>query len=133
MILENFWGRIGESSIVTLAFMLGGFLIWSVAAYAAADRSGDSLDGVVAGLWSATTSVLLAVTFGLILMTAGIPAAAYVETWQEFKNSGWTNARAFGIANSLDAVFGHFIAGPIFGLVCGVLGAGMTAVVRRRR
>ena len=132
MALENFGNRIGENSIITLAFMFGGFLVWGVGGYYAACRTGQLTDGIIAGCWGAMMSVLLAVTFGLILMTAKIPSAAYIATWQEFKDSGWTNARAFGIANSLDAVPGHLLIGPVVGIIFGLFGGGAAKLMVRR-
>ena len=79
---------------------------------------------LVASVWSAMVSVLLAVTFGLLLMIAAYPPADYVATWPEFQASGWTNARAFAIANTFDAVWAHLLVGPVAGSLFGGLGIG---------
>jgi hypothetical protein len=123
--LENFGRRVGENSTVTLAFMLSGFLIWGMAGYWVTRETGEVKTGMVAGCWSAMVSVLMAVTFGLILMSANLPSPAYVATWSEFKQSGWSNAHAFAIANSLEAVPSHLVSGPIVGTIFGILGAGI--------
>jgi hypothetical protein len=120
--LENFGSRIGENSISTLTFMLSGFLIWGFAGYRVTRETGDIKAGLLASCWSAMVSVLMAVTFGLVLMSANFPPPSYVSTWSEFKESDWTNARAFGTANSLDAVLGHLVIGPIIGTIFGVFG-----------
>jgi hypothetical protein len=125
MALENFGQRVGENSIITLAFMFSGFLIWGFAGYRVIRKTGDIKAGVVASCWSAIVSVLMAVTFGLILMSASFPPPSYVATWSEFKESGWTNARAFGIANSLDAVLSHLVIGPIIGTIFGIFAIGI--------
>ncbi len=130
--LENFGRRVGENSTVTLAFMLSGFLIWGMAGYWVTRETGEVKTGMVASCWSAMVSVLMAVTFGLILMSANLPSPAYVATWSEFKQSGWSNAHAFAIANSLEAVFSHLCIGPIIGTMFGILGAGIARLLPGR-
>jgi hypothetical protein len=125
MALENYGDRIGENSIVTLTFMGSAFLIWGFSGYYVTRETRDIKAGIVASCWSAMVSVLMAVTFGLALMTASIPSAAYVATWPEFKQSGWADARAFAIANTFEAVLSHLVVGPIAGLIFGVLGIGV--------
>ncbi len=132
MTLENVGNRIGENSLVTLAFMSGGFLVWGIGGFIGTRKTGQLAGGMVAGCWSAMISVLMAVTFGLILTTANIPSPAYVSTWREFKQSGWTDAHAFAIANSFEAVLGHLLIGPIAGTLLGLLGGGMAKLVFRR-
>lgn len=132
MTLENVGDRIGENSLVALGFMLSGFLVWSIGGYIATRKTGQLTGGLVAGCWSAMMSVLMAVTFGLILMTANIPSPAYVATWGEFKQSGWTDAHAFAIANSFEAVLGHLVIGPVIGIIFGFLGGEMAKAVLRR-
>ena len=89
--------------------------------------------GVIASCWGAMVSVLMAVTFGLALMTANIPSPAYVATWNEFKQSGWSNAHAFAIANSLEAVLGHLVIGPVAGTLFGILGVVAAKLLPDRR
>lgn len=132
MTLENFGHRVGENSIVTLAFMAGGFLIWGGAGYCVTRSTGEIKDGLVASCWSAMVSVVIAATFGLVLMSANIPPPEYVATWGEFKQSGWADARAFAIANSLDAAFSHLVIGPIVGTIVGLLGVSIAWVWPRR-
>ena len=128
MAMENFGQRVGENAVVTIAFMFGGFLIWGVAGYWVTRSTGKIESGLVAGCWSAMVSVVMATTFGLVLMSANIPPPEYVATWSEFKRSGWGNAHAFAIANSLDATFGHLVAGPVIGTIAGVLGGGIACL-----
>lgn len=127
--LENFGRRIGENSTVTLAFMLSGFLIWGIAGYWVTRETGEVKAGIVASCWSAMVSVLMAVTFGLILMSANYPSPTYVSTWSEFKQSGWSNAHSFAIANSLEAVFSHLVIGPIVGTMFGILGIALAKLL----
>jgi hypothetical protein len=122
MLLENVGNRVGERAPVTLAFMLTTFLLWGVAGFCAARATSQLKAAVVAGCSSAMLSVLIAVTFGLLLMTANFPSPAYVATWPEFQHSGWANAHAYAIANSLDAVLSHLLIGPVAGVILGLAG-----------
>ena len=132
LVLENVGRRIGENSTVTLAFMLSAFLIWGVVGYWVTRETDQVRAGIVASCWSAMVSVLMAVTFGLILMSANFPSPTYVSTWSEFKRSGWSNAHAFAIANSLEAVFSHLVTGPIVGTIFGILGVGIAKLLPGR-
>jgi hypothetical protein len=129
MALENFGLRIGENAAITLGFMLSGFALWGMAGYRVTRKNGDIKTGVAASCWSAMVSVLMAVTFGLVLMTFNFPPSSYVSTWSEFGQSGWTDARAFAVANSFDSVFGHLIVGPIAGAIFGFFGAAIAKVI----
>jgi hypothetical protein len=122
MFLENFGDRVGENSIVTLAFMLAGFLVSGVAGWRAYRECGTLTAGISASSAGAMISVLMAVTFGLILIAANTPPPDYVATWSEFKSSGWSSPRAFGIANCFEAVLSHLVTGPIAGTIFGLLG-----------
>ncbi len=62
-----------------------------------------------------------------------IPSAAYVATWGEFTHSAWTDPRAFGIANTFDAVVSHLVPGPIIGVAFGTLGFGVARLQRAAR
>lgn len=132
MALENFGARAGENAAVTLAFMLAAFATWAAAAYRASRADGAVATGIAAGCASAMGSMVIAVTFGLVLTMAGVPSADYVATWEEFKRSGWADARAFAIANSLDAAFGHLAVGVALGCIFGFLGGVVGSVAARR-
>jgi hypothetical protein len=123
--LENFGSRIGENSRNTLAFMFATFLLWCAAGYTAARSTASRSVGLLAGCWSGVVSVLIAVSFGLSLMFFNVPPLSYVSTWDEFKRSGWSDAHAFSIANSLEAAFTHLLAGMIVGVIFGAIGAGV--------
>ena len=76
----------------------------------------------MAGSWAAMVCMLILVGFGLALTFASVPSASYVSTWSEFRSSGWTDATAFGIANTFDAAYSHLLAGPLVGAVTGGIG-----------
>jgi hypothetical protein len=127
---ENFGRRIGENASFTLAVMLSAFLIWGAAGFWVSRNTGEFKMGMIASCWGAMVSVLMAVTFGLVLMTANFPSPAYVATWSEFKHSGWSNAHAFAIANSLEAVLSHLVIGPVAGIICGIVGVVIAKLLR---
>jgi hypothetical protein len=68
--------------------------------------------------------MVIAVTMGFALeLFIAPPSAGYIETWAEFQRSGWMDAHAFGIANTLESGFTHLWMGPVVALVVGSLGA----------
>ena len=130
--LENFLNLSGGANgIIALAFMVGMFLLWGSAGYRAARRTGVFSAGLLAGVWSAMVSMLIAVMFGFALMNMSIPHAEDVARWPEFRSSGWTDAQAFAIANTLEAGFSHLLVGPIVGAVFGGI-AGLLAQIGRK-
>jgi hypothetical protein len=72
--------------------------------------------------------MLIAVTAGFLMEFFLVPPdPAYVATWGEFKRSGWTDARAFALANTLDSGFTHLVIAPI---VAGIFG-GVASLLAR--
>jgi hypothetical protein len=133
MAMENFGRRIGENGFITLAVMFITFLLWGVAGFVGARKTASIPLGLLAGCWSAVVSVILAVSFGFVLMFFEVPPLDYVATWPEFKVSGWHDAHAFAIANSLDAGFTHLLAGFVFGSIFGAIGGGIGRILPRRQ
>ena len=125
----EFWTPHWENAAVTLGFMLSGFVVWGVAGYWVTRASRDIKAGVAAGCWSAMVSVLMAVTFGLVLITFSFPPTGYVSTWNEFRQGGWTDSRAFALANSFESVFSHLTAGPVAGAIFGFFGAAVARII----
>lgn len=128
MVLESFGQHIGENSWITLAFMSITFLLWGVAGFVAARNTASAALGLLGGCWSAVVSVIVAVSFGFVLMFFDVPSLDYVGTWAEFKQSGWSDVHAFAIANSLEAGFTHLLAGLVLGSIFGAIGGGMARV-----
>jgi hypothetical protein len=56
-------------------------------------------------------------------MFFNVPQPVYVATWEEFKHSGWSDAHAFAIANSLEAGFTHLLTGLVLGTVFAGIGS----------
>jgi hypothetical protein len=121
--IENFVTTEGSLTAITaLFFMLGTFLLWGVAGYVTGRRGAAASSAAMAGSWAAIVCMLVLVGFGVALTFASVPSASYVSTWSEFRSSGWTDATAFGIANTFDSAYSHLLAGPIVGAVTGGIG-----------
>jgi hypothetical protein len=109
------------ATISTGAFMLSLFLVWAIAGYSAA-RSRISL-GWRAGLGSATFAMLLVSAFGLLLLNL-CPHRLELNNIgsPDLIRSGWTDLRAFTIADIFEAVVKVLTIGPILGAVFGGIG-----------
>lgn len=132
MSLESFGAHVGDRADITLLFMGTAFLLWLSAAIVVGLRDRKIGQAVLAGGWSAMCTMILAVTYGLILTAAGYPEPSYVATWPEFTRSGWPDPQTFSIANTFDAVLSHFLIAPVVGIVLGTLGGLIAAACSRR-
>jgi len=102
--------------------MLIVFTSWGIAGFQTARSLKSFNAGLFAALSSACICMLIAVAAGFIIQFfLAPPAPAYVSTWAEFKRSGWTDAHAFGVANTLDSGFTHLLIAPIVALFIGGL------------
>jgi hypothetical protein len=103
-----------------IAFVLTIFGSWGIAGFRTARDLNSIRAGLLAAVSSAAICMLIAVTAGFVIqLFAARPEPAYIATWDEFKRSGWTDARAFGLANILDSAFNHLIFAPIVALFVG--------------
>jgi hypothetical protein len=110
------------TGITALVFMVGTFLLWTVAGYVTGRRGASVGAAATAGGWAAIVCMLILVAVGLALSFVPVPSANYVSTWSEFRESGWGDAVAFGIANTFDSAYSHLLAGPIVGAITGAIG-----------
>jgi hypothetical protein len=139
--LFGIWGGIAEALNMALengipaihipalpiAFMLVIFTSWGIAGFRAARSLNSVRTGVLTAVSSAAICMLIAVAGGFVIQFfVARPEPAYISTWAEFKRSGWTDARAFGLANTLDSAFSHLLVAPgvalAFGGVASFLG-----------
>jgi hypothetical protein len=110
--------------LVSIGFMLIIFTSWGIAGFRIARSVRSTRGGLVGAVFSAGICMLIAVTTGFIVqLFLSPPEPAYVATWAEFKRSGWTDARAFGVANTLDSGFTHLVVAPIVAIFFGGLGS----------
>lgn len=123
LLVENFANLRGTANAATtLAFMVTTFGLWGVSGFVVARSTGSLKNAVAASCWSAAVTMLITVAFGLALMYAGVPPLREVATWGEFARSGWTDVRAFAIANTLDAAASHLFIAPLVALAVGAFG-----------
>lgn len=106
--------------VLQIGSMLALFTSWGVAGF----RTARSLSSIRAGLFTAVSSagicMLIAVSAGFCMQFFLVPPdPAYVSTWAEFTRSRWTDARAFGVANTLDAGFTHLVVAPVVAFLFG--------------
>ena len=113
------------TGITALVFMIGTFLLWAVAGFVTGRRGASVGAAATAGSWAAIVCMLILVAVGLGLTFVPVPSASYVSTWSEFRESGWADATAFGIANTFDSGYSHLLVGPIVGAITGALGGMM--------
>lgn len=120
--LEN--GIAAQRPAVQIAAMLLVFALWGVAGARTSRELNRFRPGVIAAVMSAGVCMVIGVTAGFAIeLFIGPPSPDYVSTWDEFKRSGWLDAHAFGIANTLDSGFTHLWMGPVIALVTGSAGA----------
>ena len=99
--------------VLPIGFMLIVFTSWGIAGFRIARSRRSIRAGLLAAVFSAGVCMLIAVTAGfMVQFFVAPPEPAYVSTWAEFKRSGWTDARAFGMANTLDSGFTHLVIAP---------------------
>lgn len=114
---------------LTIGVMVTLFLSWGAAGFRTTRVLGSIRAGVVAAVLSAGMCMLMAVAGGFAIeFFLHPPDPAYVATWAEFKRSGWSDARAFGLANTLDSALTHLVVAPAVALVVGSC-ASLLAVV----
>ncbi|HKD93031.1 MAG TPA: hypothetical protein VKB56_14055 [Terriglobales bacterium] len=109
-----------------LAGMLAIFALWGMAALSTARELRRFRSGVAAAVMSAGVCMVIAVTAGFALELFIAPLQPeYVATWPEFKRSGWLDAQAFAVANTLASGFTHLCFGPVIAVIVGCAGAGI--------
>jgi hypothetical protein len=107
-----------------IAMMILIFAVWGFAGFRTSKVLCSIRSGILTSVFSAGICMLIAVAMGFAMEFFLVPARPdYVATWGEFQRSGWTDARAFGIANALDAGFSHLVIAPIIASVFGSLAA----------
>jgi hypothetical protein len=121
-------------TISTGVFMFSLVLLWGIAGYAAARIAGKAGLGWLAGLWSATVAVLLTSAFGLILLNLSPHQLELNNIGSpDLIRSGWTDLRAFTIADLFEAVVKVLTMGPVLGAAFGGIGGVLAGIVPDRR
>ncbi len=116
---------------VSIGFMAIVFSLWGIGG-ARIVSSGNSIRaGMTTAILSAGICMLIAVTIGFIIeFFIAPPDPVAISMWAEYRRSGWTDAHAFGLANTLDSAFTHLIIAPIVAMVFGGVGSLLAGFVR---
>ena len=106
--------------VLQIAVMLLIFAVWGFAGFRSSKVLCSVRSGILTSVFSGGICMLITVAAGFAIeFFLAPPRPDYVATWGEFQRSGWTDARAFGIANALDSGFSHLVIAPIVALVFG--------------
>jgi hypothetical protein len=109
---------------VALGFMVVVFTLWGVAGFRTARSLGSAGAGMLSAISSACICMLIAAAAGFaVQFFLAPPDPASIATWAEYQRSGWTDPRAFGIANTLESGFTHLVIAPIVATLFGSLGS----------
>lgn len=122
--LESRSSASANGSGMQIFAMVVVFALWALAGGRTARDLGHFRPGLLAAVMSAGVCMVIAVTFGFALeLFISPPPPSLIETWPEFYQSAWMDARAFGIGNTLNSGFTHLWMGPVIAMVVGALGA----------
>jgi hypothetical protein len=129
--VENAAPAAAHGPAVSIGFMAIIFLLWGIGG-ARTVRSGESIRaGMATAVLSAGICMLIAVAAGFMIeFFIAPPDPVAVSGWAEFRRSGWTDAHAFGIANTLDSGFTHLIIAPIVAMIFGGVGSLLAGFVK---
>jgi hypothetical protein len=130
---ESLWALPQDIVAATTgAAMLALFLSFAAAGFVGARHTGSFGLGVAAAVWSAMVAILLVVTFGFLLVNLALPQLARAEAGDpDYLRSGWTDVRAFAVANTYDAGFTHLVEAPVIAALLGAAGSGVGRLTRR--
>jgi hypothetical protein len=129
--LENSGVAAAHMPAFPIGFMVIVFSLWSIAGVRTVRSGNSTLAGVTTAVLSAGICMLLAVACGfLVELLVAPPDPAVVSTWAEYRRSGWTDPRAFGLANTIDSGFTHLVIAPIVAVVFGGIGSVLARFVK---
>lgn len=123
--VETFAGLHGWPNLVATApLLLGGFVLWGVAAAISRRRTGSIPGGVLAAVCAAMVCVVLTITVGFTFAYLALTTLEHnIDGSPEYLQSHWEDLHAFAIANTLDAAFTHAMIAPIVAVVTGSIDA----------
>ncbi len=137
--LENF-GHLSApvESASTGGFLVGLLLVWGIAGYRAARGGAGAGAGAMAGLWSASVGMLIAVTYGFSQLFWGLAGLERRNIGSpDYVRHGWTDLHTFTVADIFESGFKVLLVAPLAGTLVGGLGAvvawTISAVRNRKR
>jgi len=130
--VETFSGLTGTTNLaVTAPLILGPFVVWGWVAACQARRVATVRAGLTAAYAVAMVTMLVGVTFGLVLVALDPERVARALVGDpDFARSGWTDVNAFALANTFDNAFTHLLGALVVATVVGGIG---TALGLRQR
>jgi hypothetical protein len=132
IVLENVTPQIFRYASVSISLMLITFLLWGVAAVWTCAPSAPWKFGLAAAVGSAGICMLIVVAVGFpIELFLRPPDPSVVALWNEYQRSGWSNARLFAVANTLDSGSTHLMLAPFVACAFGGAGLMLQRIVRR--
>ena len=117
---------------VNVAALLAIFVLWGLAGARTSRDHGHFRAGVMTAIMSAGVTMVIAMTVGFALELFIAPTSD-ATTGAAFTRSGWTDARAFAIANTFHFGFTNLWMGPAIGLIVGSIGAWIGKLRSARR
>jgi hypothetical protein len=110
-------------TISTGFFTLGVLLLWGSAGFLAVRHPRAPGPGWLAGGWSGVVGMLMVVTYGFSQLYWALPRLEHKNVGSpDLIRSGWTDLRAFTIADLFEAGFKVLFIGPLLGAALGSLG-----------
>ncbi|HVQ30777.1 MAG TPA: hypothetical protein VMV21_14405 [Vicinamibacteria bacterium] len=109
-----------EVAIVTWGFILAMFAPWAIASFLAARRTRRASLGLFAGVWSSAVCMVLTVSVGFGQLLTSLDRLQRRDVGSpDFLRSGWSDLRAFAIADVFEAGSWHLLIGPTVALCLG--------------
>jgi hypothetical protein len=131
--LENAAAAAARGPALSISFMAIVFSLWGIAGARTVRSTNSIRTGMATSVLCAGICMLIAVAAGFMIeLFIAPPDSATVSMWAEYRRSGWTDAHAFGLANTLDSGFTHLIIAPIVATVFGGIGSLLAQFVRPR-
>lgn len=123
--VETFTDLSGPGNLAATApFILGPFAIWGLLGGWTARGTRSLGLGVLAALSAAMVTMVLGVTYGFVLVLAAPERLTRILGGDpDFIRSGWSDVRAYVLANAFDNGFTHLAGALLVGSVVGLLGS----------
>lgn len=124
----------GAETISTAVFTSGLLLLWGSAGFLAVRHRRAVSAGCLAGGWSGAVGMLMVVTYGFSQLYWALPRLEAKNVGSlDLIRTGWTDLRAFTVADLFEAGFKVLLLGPILGAALGGIGGLVARVVPRDR
>jgi len=110
------------ATLLSLLFFGTVFLLFGVAGFVGARRTGRIGVGVLAAVWAAMSSSLILVIYGFLLAYLFMGRMAAIEA-PDFARSGMHDAAAFTVADTIFSAGSHLLEAPVIAGGLGMIGS----------